>query len=263
MRKLTRITRLRSMKSLQNWTRTEFLLRDVLFMTISVHCKISNRYCYAKVRLVRIFRFQAFWNIWTENSHWQHTVLQIYYQKEKWIYHKRLKQLASKPQARSFSGQIYIYDRIKSMNESILYNVDTLHNAIAANRRITFRYFDYNIKEKKFFVRTANCILLILSHWPLTMKIIIWYLIITSMRAMFITVWIRWLIFISALKKKHSQRTIQCRSICKADVFMFDGEIEQITALFHISYLNIILDRFWWQCDFTWDGRCRMLSGNF
>lgn len=25
---------------------------------------------------------------------------------------------------------------------------------------------------------------------------------------------------------------------------MFDGEIEQITALFHISYLNIILDRF-------------------
>ena len=34
---------------------------------------------------------------------------------------KRLKQLASKPQARSFSGQIYIYDRIKSMNESILY----------------------------------------------------------------------------------------------------------------------------------------------
>ena len=69
---------------------------------------------------------------------------------------KRLKQLASKPQARSFSGQIYIYDRIKSMNESILYNVDTLHNAIAANRRITFRYFDYNIKREKVFRKNGE-----------------------------------------------------------------------------------------------------------
>lgn len=55
---------------------------------------------------------------------------------------KKLKSLASKPQARGFSGQIYIYDRIKSMNESIFYNVDTLHNAIASTRKITFRYYD-------------------------------------------------------------------------------------------------------------------------
>ena len=42
------------------------------------------------------------------------------------------------------------------MNESILYNVDTLHNAIAANRRITFRYFDYNIKREKVFRKNGE-----------------------------------------------------------------------------------------------------------
>lgn len=64
---------------------------------------------------------------------------------------KKLKGLASKPRSRKFSGQIYIYDRIKSMNECILYNVDTLHNAIAENKKITFQYFDYNIKREKVF----------------------------------------------------------------------------------------------------------------
>ena len=61
---------------------------------------------------------------------------------------KKLKSLASKPQAREFSGQIYIYDRIKSMNESIFYNVDTLHNAIASTRKITFRYYDDRLSSQ-------------------------------------------------------------------------------------------------------------------
>ena len=42
------------------------------------------------------------------------------------------------------------------MNESIFYNVDTLHNAIASNRKITFRYFDYNIKRKKVFRKNGG-----------------------------------------------------------------------------------------------------------
>ena len=35
------------------------------------------------------------------------------------------------------------------MNESIYYNVDALHSAIAAGSRITFRYFDWDITGKK------------------------------------------------------------------------------------------------------------------
>ena len=41
--------------------------------------------------------------------------------------------------------------RIKVMNESIYYNVDKLHTAIAGQKAITFKYFDFDISRKKVF----------------------------------------------------------------------------------------------------------------
>ena len=42
-------------------------------------------------------------------------------------------------------------NRIKSMNESIYYNVDAIHQAIAEDKQIEFRYYSYTVtKEKKF-----------------------------------------------------------------------------------------------------------------
>ena len=42
------------------------------------------------------------------------------------------------------------------MNESIFYNVDRLHGAIAANRVITFRYFEYNAARERVFRRAGD-----------------------------------------------------------------------------------------------------------
>ena len=39
------------------------------------------------------------------------------------------------------------------MNESIYFNVDRLHAAIAARRAITFQYFDYDLQRKKVLRR--------------------------------------------------------------------------------------------------------------
>lgn len=38
--------------------------------------------------------------------------------------------------------------RVKTMNESIYYNVDRIHTAIAENSRITFQYFQWNVDKK-------------------------------------------------------------------------------------------------------------------
>ncbi len=59
------------------------------------------------------------------------------------------------------------------MNESILYTVDTLHNAISSNRKVSFKCFDYNIKKEKCSGETAIVIWLIFSRSPLITKIII------------------------------------------------------------------------------------------
>ena len=38
--------------------------------------------------------------------------------------------------------QIRVSGRIKTMNESIYYNVDAIHTSIAENKKIKFQYFE-------------------------------------------------------------------------------------------------------------------------
>ena len=64
---------------------------------------------------------------------------------------RKLEGLASVHQAGQLQRQVYVSGRIKVMNESIYYNVDKLHAAIAGQKAITFKYFDYDIFRKKVF----------------------------------------------------------------------------------------------------------------
>ena len=62
---------------------------------------------------------------------------------------RKLEGLASVHQAAQLQRQVYVSGRIKVMNESIYYNVDKLHLAIAGQKAITFKYFDYDIARNK------------------------------------------------------------------------------------------------------------------
>ena len=64
---------------------------------------------------------------------------------------RKLERLTSVHQAGQLQRQVYVSGRIKVMNESIYYNVDKLHTAIASQKAITFKYFDYDIARKKVF----------------------------------------------------------------------------------------------------------------
>ena len=68
----------------------------------------------------------------------------------------KLEGLASIHQARQLQRQVYVSGRIKVMNESIYYNVDKLHTALAGQRAITFKYFDYDIHRQKVFRRDGG-----------------------------------------------------------------------------------------------------------
>lgn len=66
---------------------------------------------------------------------------------------RKLEHLASVYQARQLQRQVFVSGRVKVMNESIYFNVDRLHTAIAARRAITFQYFDYDLQRKKVLRR--------------------------------------------------------------------------------------------------------------
>ena len=66
---------------------------------------------------------------------------------------RKIEGLTCVHQARQLQRQVYVDRRIKTMNESIFYNVDRLQGAIAGNRVVTFRYFEYNAKRERAFRR--------------------------------------------------------------------------------------------------------------
>ena len=65
----------------------------------------------------------------------------------------KLESLASAGEARQLQRQVYVLNRVKTMNESIYYNVDGIHAAIAGGKQIRFRYFDYDVNKQKAYRR--------------------------------------------------------------------------------------------------------------
>ena len=64
---------------------------------------------------------------------------------------RKIESLASSYDARFLQRQVYVRNRVKSMNESAYYNVDEISLAIRMDRMIRFRYYDYTItKERRF-----------------------------------------------------------------------------------------------------------------
>ena len=51
--------------------------------------------------------------------------------------------------ARLMRRTVLVSGRVKSMNETIYYNVDAIQEAIAQNRQISFRYFDWDFGGKR------------------------------------------------------------------------------------------------------------------
>ena len=63
----------------------------------------------------------------------------------------KLEALASRHDAGSLRRQVTVSGRVKTMNESIYYNVDRIHDAIAHNSQITFRYFDWGVDRERHY----------------------------------------------------------------------------------------------------------------
>lgn len=59
--------------------------------------------------------------------------------------------LASRYQAEQLGRDVYVPNRIRTMNESIYYNIDEINTAILADRQLSFDYFDYNVNKEKVY----------------------------------------------------------------------------------------------------------------
>lgn len=79
-------------------------------------------------------------------------------QSSKFITHKKsleliskIEKLTSRHNAKKLQRQVFVTNRVKTPNERIYYNVDKIHEAIAENKQITFKYFGLDVNKKKVY----------------------------------------------------------------------------------------------------------------
>lgn len=62
---------------------------------------------------------------------------------------KKIESLASIYDGQLLQRQVFVTNRVKSMNESIYYAVDVISDAITKNRKIRYQYFEYTVEKER------------------------------------------------------------------------------------------------------------------
>ena len=160
---------------------------------------------------------------------------------------RKLEKLVSKYEAMKLQRQVYVSGRIKTMNESIYYTVDTIHNAISENRKIRFQYFQWNVK-KEMELRHDGAYYHI-SPWGLLWDHENYYLIGYDSRAEQIRHYrvdkmLHILLSEEIREGKEEFQKIDMASYSKKSFGMFGGKEQSVKLLVENSLAGVIVDRF-------------------
>ncbi|MBR3245674.1 MAG: WYL domain-containing protein [Parasporobacterium sp.] len=159
----------------------------------------------------------------------------------------KLESLASKYEAKELQRQVFVQNRIKTMNESIYYSVDAINSAISANHKVSFRYFNWNIKKEMEF-RHDGAVYAI-SPWALTWDDENYYMIGYDSDADKIKHYrVDKMMNISETEEKREGRKLfksfDLASYAKKSFGMFSGEEELVKLLVDNEMAGVIIDRF-------------------
>ena len=69
---------------------------------------------------------------------------------------RKLEDLCSVHDAQLLERQVFVRGRVKSMNESVYYNVDAISDAISRDRSLRFRYFEFTVSGERRYRREGS-----------------------------------------------------------------------------------------------------------
>ncbi len=160
---------------------------------------------------------------------------------------KKIEGLASKYEASKLHRQVFVAGRVKTMNESIYYNVDRIHFAIAKNSRITFQYFQWDV-NKKMKLRHGGAFYEV-SPWSLSWDDENYYLIAYDSDEEIIKHFRvdKMLNIRTNDKKREGKQTFRSFDMAtySRKVFgMYSGKEERVSIECHNSFAGVMIDRF-------------------
>ena len=166
---------------------------------------------------------------------------------------KKVESLASVYEGQQLQRQVYVSNRNKAMNESIYYNVDTLHTAILGEKKIRFQYFewvlDWNIEEKvKRRFRREGAFYEI-SPWALTWDDENYYLVgfdtAAKSQKHFRIDKMANIQILEEVREGQEQFSHFDTAVYAKRVFgMFGGEEEMVQLCFANRLIGVVMDRF-------------------
>ena len=160
---------------------------------------------------------------------------------------RKLETFVSRYDAMKLQRQVYVSGRIKTMNESIYYTVDEIHNAISENKKICFQYFQWNVK-KEMELRHGGAYYRI-SPWGLSWDDENYYLVGYDSDAQMIKHYrVDKMLHIrmsdeSREGKEHFKK-LDMADYAKKSFGMFRGKETSVKMLVNNSLAGVIIDRF-------------------
>lgn len=160
---------------------------------------------------------------------------------------KKLESLTNVYDAKKLNAQVFVANRIKASNESIYYNVDAVHNAIAENQRINFLYFDWD-KNKRRVYRHGGGVYEV-SPWALVWNNENYYLVAYDTNEHEIRHYrVDRMMSITAIDKPREGREAfmdtDTAQYTRKFFGMYDGEITQIMLNCSQEITNAVVDMF-------------------
>ena len=159
---------------------------------------------------------------------------------------KKLMENVSVYEEAQLNRQVVVSGRIKTMNESIYYNVDEIHNAISNNRTICFEYLKWNL-EKRLVSRKEEPYEV--SPWALTINDENYYLVgydretdkikhyrVDKMRGIRMTDHSR--------SGKDAFKQFNVASYAKENFSMYGGQEATVLLAFKDVLVGVMIDRF-------------------
>ena len=160
---------------------------------------------------------------------------------------KKLEKSISKYEAKQLNRQVYVHGRVKTMNESIYYNVDKIHNAIGNNVQIKFQYFQWNIHKEVELKHDGK--FYYISPWELRWDNENYDMVGYDAKVGIIKHFrVDKMIKISLTEKARDGKELyeenDMASYSSKRFGMYDGDEEYVTLLCEKSMANVIVDRF-------------------
>lgn len=160
---------------------------------------------------------------------------------------RRLEGLTSRHLAGQLQRQVLVTGRIKNMNESIYYTVDSLQAAISADRQVEFRYYDWGVDKKQHLRRDGQAYRV--SPWALTWDNENYYLIAyeeasDSMRHYRVDRMLRIQVTEQPRQGEKKYMKQEGAGYARKTFQMFSGEEQTVTLRCANRMAGVVLDRF-------------------